>query len=245
MQTIQYTNREIGEEHWRCGFYMNKILIKNGRIWMGEEFFYGDVLTDGECIAQIAPEINEEADYVFWADGMIVSPGLIDTHVHVKGISPKIFGMNVEMASFPFGVTAINEAGCVTGDEELLAHVGVKHTVFVTAAIKDNHMDIEETEKLLGCYMEKVIGLKVYFDTTVSEVTDITPLREICEYARKRNLKVMVHCSNSPTTMREIVDTLGRGDIITHIYHGEPHSCVEDEFECIKVAKEKGVVIDA
>ena len=134
MQTIQYTTREIGEEHWRCGFYMNKILIKNGRIWMGEEFFYGDVLTDG----------------------MIVSPGLIDTHVHVKGISPKIFGMNVEMASFPFGVTAINEAGCVTGDEELLAHVGVKHTVFVTAAIKDNHMDIEETEKLLGCYMKKV-----------------------------------------------------------------------------------------
>lgn len=131
------------------------------------------------------------------------------------------------------------------GKEELLACTEVKHTVFVTAIIKENHMDIEETEKLLNCYKKKTIGLKVYFDTTVSEVTDITSLREICEYARRRNLKVMVHTSNSPTAMREIVDTLERGDIITHAYHGEPYSCMRDEFECIKAAKDKGIIIDA
>ena len=38
----------------------------------------------------------------------------------------------------------------------------------------------------------KELGIKVYFDTTISEVTDVTPLKEICEFARKRNLKVHV-----------------------------------------------------
>jgi dihydroorotase-like cyclic amidohydrolase len=48
---------------------MAKILIKNGRVWDGERFFYADVLTNGAKIAQIAPDLSEKADFIYDACG--------------------------------------------------------------------------------------------------------------------------------------------------------------------------------
>ena len=55
----------------------------------------------------------------------------------------------------------------------------------------------------------------------------------------------MVHCTNSPVKMAEILNVLEKGDILTHTYHGGKSNAMEDGFECIFKAKEKGVVIDA
>jgi dihydroorotase len=94
-------------------------------------------------------------------------------------------------------------------------------------------------------YGEKTIGIKVYFDTQVSDVQDIKPLREVVEFAEKKDLMIMVHSSNSPVPMQELLDTLRKGDIFTHAYHGGENNVSEDGFECIKSAKERGVIIDA
>lgn len=224
---------------------MAKILIKNGRVWDGEKFFFADILTDGKFIAKIGENITDNADYIYDAKGEIVSAGLVDIHVHMKGIASDDFGINPEMSSFPFGVTAVNDAGSAYGDRALLDSFAVKNTVFVSVDIRDNHADFTVTEKLLQKYGDKAIGIKVYFDTTITKVSDITPLKEICENAKSKNLKVMVHCSNSPTSMAEIVNTLSAGDILTHIYHGGENSCTENDFEAFKLAKQKGVVMDA
>lgn len=55
----------------------------------------------------------------------------------------------------------------------------------------------------------------------------------------------MVHTSSSPTSMAEICETLRKGDIITYAYHGGNRNCAEDEFKCLKKAKESGIYIDA
>jgi hypothetical protein len=44
---------------------MAKILIKNGRIWDGEKFFFSDILTDGELIVKIERNISDNADFVY------------------------------------------------------------------------------------------------------------------------------------------------------------------------------------
>ena len=224
---------------------MSKILIKNGKIWDGENFCFADVLTDNEIISKIEREIDTPADFVFDAYGKIVSPGLVDCHVHLKGISPGSFGMEPHMGSFPFGVTAVNDAGSRNGDRSLLDSFSVKNTVFVCVDIKNNHADFTITENLLQKYGDKAIGIKVYFDTALTEVRDITPLQEICDYARMHKLKVMVHCSNSPTSMAEIVHTLSGGDILTHIYHGGGNSCYANDFEAFIIANQKNVILDA
>lgn len=222
-----------------------KILVINGRIWDGEIFFYGDILTNNNLIEKIEPEITDNADYVFDAEGKIVSAGLVDIHVHLKGISSDEFGIQAEMSSLPFGVTAVNDAGGGLGNRALLDSFAVKNTIFVGVGIINNRADFSNTEKYLEKYGDKTIGIKVFFDRTNPGVFDITPLKQICEYAKSKNLKVMVHCSNSPTSMREIIETLSTGDILTHAFHGGENSCLENDFEALRIAKDKGVIIDA
>ncbi len=223
---------------------MVRILIKNGRIWDGEKFFFADVLTEGEKIAKIQPKISDPAEFVYDAKDQIVSTGLVDLHVHMKGIASEKYGMQAEMGSFPFAVTAANDAGSVHGDRRMLDRLSVKNTVFAGTNIKSNHIDTAYTDALLQKYGDKAVGVKIYFDTTISEVSDITPLAELCDYAREKKLKVMVHCSHSPTTMKEIVQTLSAGDILTHIYHGGENNCTENNFEALRFAKQKGVILD-
>lgn len=223
---------------------MAKILIKNGRIWDGEAFFPGDILIHGKHIRKIASGIEEKVDFVYDASSKIVSAGLVDIHVHLKGVSCDDFGIQAEMCSIPFGVTAVNEVAGVQGDRALLDSFAVKNTVFVAANIKDNRAYFENAEKHMRQYGDKVIGIKAYFDTTSPDIRDITPLTEICAYARSKNLMVMVHCSHSPTSMAEIIEALSPGDILTHAFHGGENTCTENDFQALKLAREKGVIID-
>ncbi len=224
---------------------MSRLLIKNGRIWDGEKFFFADVLTEDKVIAKIEKNISDNADFVFDATGKIVSVGLIDTHVHLKGLSSDEFGVEADECSFPYGVTAVCDAGSVYGNKRLLDSLQLKNVVFVGVDIQNNHAYFENTEKYLNKYCENAIGIKVYFDKTLSQVIDITPLKEICAYAKSKDLKVMVHCSNSPTKMVEIVETLSRGDVLTHAFHGGENTCLDDDFSALKLAKQKGVFIDS
>lgn len=222
---------------------MARILVKGGRVWDGEKFFFADVLTNDKLIEKIDPDITDTADYVFDAKGKTVSAGLVDIHVHLKGLASPKFGVGAEISSFPFGVTAVNDAGSVQGERALLDYLSVKNTVFVCAGIRQNHANFDAAETGLAKYGDKAIGIKVYFDKS-ENVRDITPIKEICAYARNKNLKVMVHTSLSPTTMVEIVDALSKGDILTHVFHGGDNSCLDNDFEALKLAKEKGVILD-
>lgn len=224
---------------------MQSILIKNGRVWNGEKFVFSDVLTYGKTIAKIGEKLSETADFVYDATDKIVSAGFVDAHVHLKGFSSDDFGVDAESCSFPYGVTAVCDAGSIFGDEYLLENLPVKNVVFVGVDIKNNHAYFENTEKYFERFGKKAIGIKVYFDKTICDVADITPLKEICDYAKIRHKKVMVHCSNSPTRMLEIVETLSKGDILTHAYHGGTNNCLEQELLALQLAKEKGVVIDS
>ena len=223
---------------------MAKFLIKNGRVWDGERFLLTDVLTDADRIAAVRPGIMEEANFVFDAAGKTVSPGLVDLHVHMKGISIPRYGAPADMSCLPFGVTAANDAGGSCGDRSVLDSLMVKNTVFVCPTLQDNHADFAVSEEQLERYGDKAIGIKLYFDASDQPVRDITPVREVCRFARSRGLKVMVHCSDSPTPMVDIVDALTPGDILTHAFHGGENTCMADDFAALRLAKEKGVVLD-
>lgn len=63
-----------------------KILIKHVTILTMKEAeeqpFSGDILIDGDIIAEIAPEINTPADEILEGRGMAAMPGLINAHQH-------------------------------------------------------------------------------------------------------------------------------------------------------------------
>ncbi len=224
---------------------MARILIKGGRLWDGERFSSADVLCDGGKVLKIAEEIAENADIVYDATGKTVTAGLVDAHVHMWGVSVDKYGISAEMSSFPFGVTAAADASGFKGDRALLDSFMLKSAVFVEAPIKNNRPDLAFTEEGLRRFGDRAVGVKVYFDTEVSEVSDTAPLREVCEFAHGRGLRVMVHSSGSPVTMQKLLDTLFTGDILTHAYHGGVNNASLDGFKCLREAKARGVVIDA
>lgn len=222
-----------------------KLLIKNGRVWNGERFLFADVLTEDKTILAITPAIGEKANFVFDAAGMTVAPGLMDIHMHMGGISGDNYAIEVHSACYPFGVTAACDAGARKGSRALLDSFGVKNRVFADSVIKNNALDQVATSKNIALFGEKAIGIKLFYDEEGGKLQDLKPLREVCAYARRRGLKVMVHCNHSPTSMLSIVETLAPGDVLSHVYHGGKNNCTEDGFAALKVAREKGVVLDA
>lgn len=223
---------------------MAKILIKNGRVWDGGQFFFADVLTEGEIVAKIEPNINDSADYIFDAAGRIVSAGLVDSHVHMRVLKDDQYGIQAEMSCFPFGVTAAADAGRRKGEKAIMDSFMLKNVVFISAKIQSDRADIETLEAEIAKFGDKVAGIKVYFDTAGTEVTSIQPLVDVCNYATKRHLPVMVHCTNSPVSMGELLDTLKPGDILTHCFHGGINHATEDDYEYMKAAQKRGVIID-
>lgn len=223
------------------------IVIKNGNVFDGERFFNADLLLSGGVIAGIGKYTDEDAadrDYVFDAQGMTVCAGLVDIHTHIWAVSPDEFGTSAEGTCFPSGVTCAVDGGADRGSRAVLDAMNISTAVFVCTSVKNDTVSFERTERLLEAYGERAIGIKLYFDMTGGQVHNIDALRSVCAYARARGLKVMVHCSHSPVPMFDIVDTLSRGDILTHIYHGAENTCEADDYSAFRLAREKGVVLD-
>lgn len=223
---------------------MTSILIQNGRIWDGVKFFYGDILTEDGRIVQIADHIEANAKFIYDATGKTVSAGLVDIHLHLKGFSSDEHGILAPMGCLPFGVTAACDAGARQGSHVQLSQCGVKSVAFADCFIENNHLNLPVTRQRLTPLGHLGIGLKVYLGAS-KKFHDITPLLEAREYAAKQGLKLMVHCNNSPFSMASIVEALAPGDILSHVYHGQENDCTEADFEAFRLAKEKGVVMDA
>lgn len=223
----------------------NRVLIRNGTVWDGNALFPSDILICGGIITKIAKSIHENADFCFNAENRIVSAGLTDFHTHIKGISPGHIGIDNKKISYPFGVSHLIDASAETGDRNFVLNSNMDISVLARVHIFGNQADFSLTEEILEKYSDKVIGLKVYLDTSFTEVTDAQPLTEICKYARKRNLFVMVHTTNSPISMLEVVNTLSTGDVISHAFHGGKNHAAENGFIALKAAKAKGVLLDS
>ncbi|MCX7717833.1 MAG: D-aminoacylase [Candidatus Sumerlaeaceae bacterium] len=97
-----------------------RIIIRNGTIvdGTGASPFTADVLIEGECIADVAPQglpPDMDADETIDASGRLVTPGFVDVHGHsdfpivadpagrskiTQGITTEVFG-NCGMSAFP------------------------------------------------------------------------------------------------------------------------------------------------
>lgn len=222
-----------------------RLLIQNGRIWDGEKMFFADVLTENEEIKAIAPGITEKADITFDAAGMTVTAGLVDVHMHMRGISSDNYGIDPAAGCYPFGATAACDAGGKKGGEALLSSFGVKSAVFAEAVIENDGLDEAATARNCDLFRGKTVGVKLFYDVGGGKLHSLKPLREVCAFARSRGLRVMIHCNHSPTSMRSIVEELASGDVLSHVYHGGSNDCTEADFAALKLAREKGVVLDA
>ena len=93
------------------------LLIQNGRIVTANDDFVGDVLCEGEVIAQVGPHIDPPKDaVVIDAAGKFVFPGFIDPHVHIylpfMGTYAKDTYDSASRAALVGGTTTLIEMCC-------------------------------------------------------------------------------------------------------------------------------------
>ncbi len=84
MPTLRLPARDSQSTDSREGATLASLIIKNGRVidGTGAPAFNADLAVDGDRIFRIAPAIEDCAEAVIDADGLVVAPGFIDIHAH-------------------------------------------------------------------------------------------------------------------------------------------------------------------
>ena len=184
---------------------MNSLLLTGGRVVDPANNFdaIADVLLLDGKISAIGKKLSAPAGVATLdAKGKIVSPGLIDLHVHLRepgqtakeniasGTAAAARGGFTSVVCMPNTSPAIDNAGTVALIRERAEHEGVVN-VFITGAI---------SKGIAGEELAPIGGLKKAGVVAITDdghcVQNNDLMRRACEYAKMFNLPVMDHCQD-------------------------------------------------
>ena len=250
------------------------ILIKNGHLIdpknnISEKM---DVaITEGK-IAEVASRIPESsAKKVIHADGLYVTPGLIDLHAHVFwGTKPDAYISNSYTSlppdgfTFRSGVTTIVDAGSAgwknirifkeqTVDHSktrVLAFINIVGSGMKGGAIEQNlnDMDAKLTAMVAKKYRDFVVGIKLAHYSGPEWI----PLQRTVEAGRQADMPVMIDFGGHIPELsleRLLLEELRPGDIYTHCFaHVKGRIPLVDDNgnlrPYVKTAYDRGVIFD-
>ena len=249
---------------------MDSIAIHNGRVFDSnqKEFIPGSVELDAGSIQTLefgsskksAPEAKIHID----ASRLYVSPGFIDFHGHFfeKGTD---IGVDPDLASLPFGVTAVVDAGStgISNFEAFSAQVLKRSRVTMKAFLNmapaglvttQFHEDVnpelideQNIERGYQANRELLLGLKLRLSKEVILGHGLEPLKKARILADKLGCRLNLHMTNPAARIAEVLPYLKAGDLFAHMFHGKGETIVKDGQvlpEILK-AREQGVLFDA
>ena len=221
---------------------MYQVLIKNGTVIdpaNNRRGVFDIAVSDGK-IAAVRENISDEAINIINASGCIVTPGLIDHHAHVYPLAK--IGLPAESVAFSSGVTTIVDAGS-TGCETFAKNVSfitqskltIKAYINVCSIGLDSlsatadrpakmedvdpaHYDEGKIREVFQEYGEHLLGLKLRTSKEIVGALGYEPVRKTVELGEKLGLSVMIHSTNPPGEMSELLSYLRPGDVLTHMY---------------------------
>lgn len=222
-----------------------------------------DLAVEGKEIVRMEPEISESAVSEIDAEGCMVTPGLIDHHAHVYPWAK--IGIPGEAACFSAGVMTVVDAGstgCETFEQYLPALEHTKLEVFfylnvcstglssLPEAMEDvapTHMDRQGIRETLERYRGRILGLKLRTSKNIVGDLGLGPLKEAVCIGEELKAPLMVHITNPPEPVEEILRCLRPGDIVTHMYQNTGYSILENGQVSreVKEAREKGILFEA
>jgi dihydroorotase len=233
------------------------LVVKGGRILdPGQRLDRkADIAINGDSIVAIQPDIdNSHARDVIDARGQLVTPGLIDLHVHVG--TPDL----TPAALLHDGVTSMVDGGSA-GADNIDALVKVAQTapnrvrIFLNIAktgvttpgelLDIAAADVAAARAAIARHRDWIAGVKVRLSQTVAGDHDLEALRRAREVAGP--LPVMLHVGQTYSPLPKILELLRPGDIVTHPYSPPPHTILDDSGHVLPdvlAARRRGIRFD-
>lgn len=230
---------------------MSTILIKNANIVNEGKIIQGDVMIEGDRIAEVGGSISVKlADTkVIDADGQFLLPGMIDDQVHFRepGLTHKATIETESKAAIAGGITTFiempNTVPQATTIElledkfDIAAKTSWANYSFMFGGTNDNLDEILKVDKT------KVAGLKLFLGSSTGNmlVDDPQVLEEIFS---KTDLLISVHCEDEATIKKNLAKYQEQyGDDIPIELHPKIRSeeaCYLSSSRAIELAKKTG-----
>ncbi len=227
-----------------------------------------DVAFAGGKVAEVAPAIaREQAAATIDATGKLVTPGLIDAHVHVfEGVSH--YGINADATCLAHGATTVVDAGSAGADTftgfrkyviepsatRILAHVNISSMGMLSQQIGElddiKWASVPKALETIERNRDVVLGVKVRLTRTelVGHEAGLKPLFLAREAADAAGLPIMVHPQNSwANSLDDVLAVMRKGDVMTHTYHGMAHGILDENGKiraAVRAARDRGVIFD-
>jgi len=247
------------------------LLVRGGRVVDPSQNLFDDrdVAIAGGRIAQVAAGIPEtDARQVLNAKGKIVTPGLIDVHVHVyDGVAP--LGIPADPNCVAKGVTTVVDAGSAgahtfpglrkyvinVADTRVYALLNIS-VVGQSTYSPDNpfgelldlrYANPNLTIKTIEQNRDTILGIKIRLTRNLAGDHDLRALALAREAADAVRLPLMVHIGGSYSPLKDILAMLKPGDVVTHSFRGGDGGILDDKDRVlpeVRAAIARGVHLD-
>ncbi len=181
-----------------------KTLLKQGRVidYASQTDQILDILIENEVIAQLGEKIEENADQVIDCKGLLVMPGLIDMHVHLRdpglthketietGVKAASSGGFTTIACMPNTKPIVDQKETITYIIRESNRVGLTHVVPIAAITKG-----EEGVELVDFKALFEEGA-VAFSDDGKPVTNTKLMKEAMRRASELNTRAISHCED-------------------------------------------------
>ena len=243
------------------------LLIHGGTVVDPARNFFSksDVLIKDNKIINMPLGEKIVADTVIHADDCLVLPGLIDYHTHVFPNGTGI-GIYPDSAHLPQGVTTVVDQGSsgVNNFESFLStsinnsqirifaylHASPAGLALLPQRLEPADpklFDIESIHRLFEKHDKELVGLKIRKTKEIVGELGLAPLKATVEMANILGCRVVVHTTNSPGEVEDLVSLLRPGDVFTHMYHGKGSTMIDKDGKvkkAIREARTRGVLFD-
>jgi dihydroorotase len=246
------------------------LLIKGGTVIDPAQSLHGlfDVAVNNGKVSKISQDIPEDqARVVFSAKDRIVTPGMIDLHVHCYYAVDQ--GIPADHYCLARGTTTCVDAGS-TGYLAIrrfvmdivntsitrvyaLVHIGAIGAETGLPRAMEN-MDWEDPKLCAKAVMNNrpaVLGIKVHLSKERSsnpKDNELVFLSKGMEAGEATHLPVMVHINNTYYPLPVILNKLRKGDIFTHCFNAFPQDSPLDKsgkiLPEVLEARARGVIFD-